>query len=276
MRTIARAGSAWISIARLYLIVACRFGRWRISLWLRQWHIIRSATIDMKQTLLFIRHGESTWNIEGLLPGQRPGIPLTEKGRKQATALGDALSAIPISAIISSPLERARETAEIIARERDLTLQFDPALMDTDVGRWTGQKHDELGKTDPEWKAYVQDPTVAPEGVETFPQVQQRALAAVECWRKEENAGKYVAFVAHADVIKVLIAHYSGLDVANAGKLLLENASVSVIFIDTGAITQARVIAIGWTPHPGWLKPVIEEHDKGSDHPTIPNGEQKT
>src|SRR5207248_6075016 len=159
----------------------------------------------MKQTLLFIRHGQTTWNAEQKLPGQLPGISLNEKGCKQVADLAEALSAIPISAIISSPLERARDTAEILAQGRNLRLQYDPDLMDTNVGRWTGKKYDELSKNDPEWKAYVHDPLVAPEGVETFLQVQQRAMAAVKCWRTREGIGAYPAFVTHADVVKLII-----------------------------------------------------------------------
>jgi len=265
-------------IAWLYLTVACRYWRWHIRLWLKQWHISgnESIPVTMKQMLLFIRHGESTWNVEGLLPGQLEGIPLTDKGRKQAVVLGDSLSTLPISAIISSPLERAHETAIIIAEGRDLTIQLEPRLMDTNIGRWAGKKHDELGKTDPEWKAYVLNPAIAPEGVESFPTVQRRALEAVEYWRKQEHAGKYVVFVSHADVIKVLIAHYTGLDAALAGKMLIENASASVVLIDDEASQPERVIAIGWAQHPGWLKPILEEQEKNDAANTLPNGEQKT
>lgn len=273
MKRIARAGSAWMLIARLYLIVAGRYWRWRIRLWLKQWHIHgnESTRITMKQMVLFIRHGESTWNAEGLLPGQLEGIALTDKGRKQAVELADSLSTLPISAIISSPLERARETAALIAEGRDLMIQLEPRLMDTDIGRWAGKKHDELGKTDPEWKAYVQNPAIAPEGVESFPTVQRRALEAVAYWRKQECAGKYVVFVSHADVIKVLIAHYTGLDVAQAGKMLIENASASVVLIDDEAVQPERVIAIGWAQHPGWLKPILEE-EKKEPASTMPDG----
>ena len=80
--------------------------------------------------------------------------------------------------------------------------------MDTDVGRWAGKTIDEISKNHPAWKEFVRNPTVAPEGIETFPLVQQRAVAAVESWRTKEHMGSYVAFVAHADVLKVLLAHY--------------------------------------------------------------------
>lgn len=278
MKRIARAGFAWMRITRLYLIVAGRYWRWRIRLWLAQWHIAgNESTLDtMKQMLLFIRHGESTWNAEGLLPGQLEGIALTDRGRKQAAALAESLSDLPISAIISSTLERASETAAIIAAGRDLTIQYEPRLMDTDVGHWAGKKHDELGKTDPLWKAFVQNPAIAPEGVESFPTVQRRALEAVDYWRKQEHAGKYVVFVSHADVIKVLLAHYTGLDAALAGKMLIENASASVVLIDDDATQPERVIAIGWAQHPGWLKPILDEHKQHDAVNPLPNGEQKT
>jgi broad specificity phosphatase PhoE len=228
----------------------------------------------MKQTLLFIRHGESTWNAERILPGQLPGIPLNDKGRQQAARLAESLCDIPISAIISSPLERARETAEIIAYGRALSIEFDPELMDTNIGNWAGQKYDELPKNDPAWKAYVQNPTVAPDGVETFPQVQQRALTSVDRWRGKDGIGEYPAFVAHADVIKLLIAHYMGLDAGKAGSIFIENASVSIVEIDSENVHHIRVVAVGWSPRPGWLKPSISP--KKEEAPAAEIGEQKT
>jgi len=231
----------------------------------------------MKQTLLFIRHGQTTWNAEHILPGQLPGIALNDTGREQAARLADALALLPISAIISSPLERARDTAEIIVQGRGLPIQLEPDLMDTDIGRWAGKKYDELSKTDPDWQAYVKDPTVAPEGVETFPQVQQRALAAIERWATMESIGAYPAFVAHADVVKLIIAHYTGLEAGKAGRLFIDNASVSLVEIDSEHVQQMRVIAVGWSPHPGWLKPAILEGKKDKeDTPAEENSAQKT
>ena len=230
----------------------------------------------MKQTLLLIRHGQTTWNADHILPGQLPGITLNDTGREQAARLADALALIPISAIISSPLERARDTAVIINQGRDLTIELEPNLMDTNVGRWAGQKFDELTKIDPDWKAYVQDPSVAPEGIETFPQVQQRALEAVELWRTKDSIGAYPAFVAHADVVKLLVAYYTGLEAGRAGKLFIENASVSLVEIDSEHVQQTRVIAVGWSPRPGWLRPAILEAKKDEEDTSLDeNNEQK-
>lgn len=269
LRRLATIGYSWTYVLWIYLSVGWRFWRWRIQLWLQQVHMTESTHTGMKQTLLFIRHGQSTWNAKHLLPGQLPDIPLTDKGRQEVTRLAEALTVIPISAIISSPLERALETAEVIAQGRNLTIQTDPDLMDTDVGRWAGQDYEALSKNDPEWKAYVRNPTVAPEGIETFPQVQQRSLASVERWRTQASIGAYPAFVAHADVVKLLLAHYLGLDAGRAGSLFIDNASVSLVEIDPENIHQTRVIGIGWNPHPGWLYPPAPEPQKGESESGI-------
>lgn len=230
---------------------------WRRRLRSPRFEIEESASSGMKQTLLFIRHGQTTWNVEHRLPGQLPGIHLTDTGKQQAERLADALAVLPISAVISSPLERARETAEIIAQPRHIPIQLEANLMDINVGHWTGQNHDELNKSDEQWKAFKRNPTVAPPDVETFPQVQARALAAVERWRKQPDIGVYPAFVVHADVIKLLLAHYTGLEAAQAGKLMIDNASVSIVEVEDDK--EALVVAIGWSPKPGWLKPPTSE-----------------
>jgi broad specificity phosphatase PhoE len=262
----------WIFVLWIYLSVDWRFYRWRLQLWFGQSYIVESTHIGMKQTLLFIRHGQTTWNVEHRLPGQLPGVALNETGRQQAARLADALTVLPISAIISSPLERARDTAEIIAQPHKLEIQYEPDLMDLDLGYWSGINYDELSKNDPEWKAFVRDPTAGPEGVETFPQLQERVVAAVERWRKQDSTGAYLAFVAHADVVKLLIAYYTGLEAKRAGLLTIDNASVSLVELDPEH--QPRVLAIGWNPQPGWLKPPAPETEKPKVEAQV-EGEQK-
>ena len=277
-----------LHILWLYLCVGVRFVRWRLIVRRTHFRAVESIYDTMKkQTLLLVRHGQTAWNVEHRLPGQLPGVALNDTGHQQAARLAEALTVIPISAVISSPLERAMETAVYLTKGRELTIQQEPELMDTDIGEWAGQVIGELAKKDPAWNAYTRNPTVAPEGVETFPQVQQRAVAAVERWRTRDDVGSYLAFVAHADVIKLLVAHYSGLDVTRAAALHIDNASVSLIEIEleqkqdthegqeTSESQTSRepqesheprkphIIAIGWSPHPGWLKPPLPESLKG-------------
>lgn len=209
----------------------------------------------MRQILFLIRHGQTTWNVEHRLPGQFPGIELTDAGREQAERLAEALAVLPLSAIISSPLERAVETAAYFARGRGLTIQLEPDLMDIELGHWSGQNRDELFKSDSVWTAFVRNPTVGPEDVETFPALEQRVVAAIERWLKKESTGAYPAFVTHDDVVKVLIAHYIGLEVGRARSLVIDNASVSVVVVE--ADRPPRVLAMSWSPQPEWLQPFI-------------------
>lgn len=244
-----------ILILRISLGSAWRLWIWRLDL--RRHPEQLTETIQkkrrMKQTLLFIRHGQTNWNVEHLLPGQLPGVELNETGREQAARLAEALKVLPITAVISSPLERARDTAAYLARARELPVWFEDDLMDTDVGPWAGKNYNELYKSDPLWKEFTRDPTRAPEGVENFVQLQQRVVAAVERWLKREETGNYPAFVAHADVVKLLVAYYIGLDTARAGWLHIDNASVSMIELEEEQ--RPRVMALGWNPRPGWLTP---------------------
>ena len=207
----------------------------------------------MKHLLLFIRHGESTWNVEHRLPGQLPGIELTEAGRAQAQRLARALSMLPLSSIISSPLARAVETAEYLVQGRAITIQLEPDLMDIELGHWSGQNRDSLFQSDPAWKAFVRDPTIAPADVESFPELEQRVVTAVDRWLAKDSTGPLPAFVTHADVIKLLLAHYLGLEPGRARSLWIDNASVSVVALETDK--SPLVLAIGWNPQPGWLQP---------------------
>ena len=218
----------------------------------------------MKHLVLLIRHGESTWNVEHRLPGQLPGIELTEEGRAQAQRLASALRMLPLSSIISSPLARAVQTAEYLVQGRALTIQLEPDLMDIDLGHWSGQNRDALSESDPVWKAFVRNPLVGPADVETFPELEQRVVTAIERWLSQEATGPLPAFVTHADVIKLLLAHYLGLEAGRARSLSIDNASVSVVAVATDR--SPLVLAISWNPQPGWLQwysPVLEhEHSE--------------
>lgn len=206
----------------------------------------------MKRNILLIRHGQATFNVEHRLPGQLPGIPLTEEGRRQAQRTSETLAGLPISAIISSPLERARDTAALVAGTRDISIQLDPDLADTNVGKWAGMNYNELAKHDAEWKLYARTLGVAPPGVETGLDVQARVVRAVERARRAPDLGEYVALVAHADVIKFIVAYYTGMPNECAHTLSIDNASVT--FLAFGEHEQPpALLALNWTPSPTWL-----------------------
>ena len=205
------------------------------------------------RTLFLVRHGQATFNVEGRHPGQLPGIPLTDVGRRQAQQAAVALSALPLSAVLSSPLERARETAETIARGWGVQVRTDPRLMDSDVGAWAGQKLDELAKNDPAWKAYLEHPDDPPPGVEGLSAVQRRSIAVVEEIRADESLGQYVVLVAHADVLKLILAYYLQTPVTAIRYMNVANASISALALPKEGTPD--VLAVNWTALPRWLTP---------------------
>lgn len=205
--------------------------------------------------ILLVRHGQTTYNVEGRLPGQLPGISLTEEGRRQAHAAAVALSAVPLSAVLSSPLERARDTATILARGWNLPVREDPRLMDTNVPRWAGQKLDDVNKQDPAWKAFLANPTEPPEDVESFTSVQARAVAAIEEALADSTLGSYIAVVAHADVVKLIVAHYTNVPLLTARFLSVDNASLSALAFTENS--PPHLLAMNWTARPGWLVPPL-------------------
>ncbi|HZC07962.1 MAG TPA: histidine phosphatase family protein [Ktedonobacterales bacterium] len=203
------------------------------------------------QRFLLVRHGQSTFNVEGRLPSQLPNVPLTDEGRRQAHQAAIAMAGLNLSSIISSPLERARETAEIIARGWGLPVQEEPRLMDTEMGRWAGRKISEVSKDDPGWLRFVETPTEPPEGVEGFAQVRERVVAAIEDLRAHPGVGDDVVVVAHADVIKLIIANYTGVPLDGARFIVVGNASISALAFSDGS--APTLMAVNWTMSPHWL-----------------------
>jgi len=183
--------------------------------------------------LLLIRHGENDFVKTGKLPGRLPGIHLNEKGRKQAEALGEALRDVPIKAIYSSPLERALETAEPIAKARDLPILQEPGLRDSDVGKWQGKSLKVLRLTNA-WKVVQNAPSrfQFPEG-ESFIELQTRIANALENMIRKHNKPKHiVAAVFHSDPIKLAGSHFLGLPLDHFQRLGCDTGSVTVLHVN--------------------------------------------
>ena len=182
--------------------------------------------------LLLIRHGENDFVKTGKLPGQLDGIHLNERGQKQAQALGEALQHVPIRAIYASPLERAVETAEPIARARSLQLLLEPDLRDANVGRWQGKSIKSLRLTNA-WRVVQNAPSrfQFPEG-ESFMSVQTRIVNALERIAKKHNKPKDVeAIVFHADPIKMAVAHFLGLPLDHFQRLSCDTGSLTAMHL---------------------------------------------
>src|SRR5512140_443782 len=170
--------------------------------------------------LLLIRHGENNFVKTGKLAGRLSGVHLNERGQKQAQALSEALKDVPIKAIYSSPLERAMQTAEPIAKTHALNIVQEPDLMDTHVGKWQGRSLKVL-RLMKAWKIVQQAPSRFrfPEG-ETFAETQMRIVNVQELIIQKHNKPRdIIAIVFHAYPIKLAVSHFLGLSLDHFQRL---------------------------------------------------------
>lgn len=186
-------------------------------------------------TVLLVRHGRTTANANGVLAGRTTGVALDESGREQAAAAGRRLAALPISRVVSSPLERCRETAAALLEELrgDVALDVDDRLIECGYGDWTGAELKKLSK-EPLWKVVQGHPSAAtfPAG-ESIRQMQLRAVDALRDWDSRVSAevgpqGLWVA-VSHGDVIKAVVADALGAHLDHFQRIVVDPASVSAI-----------------------------------------------
>ncbi len=176
--------------------------------------------------LLLVRHAHNDYLDAGRLAGRTPGVHLNEKGCRQAQALAARLANVPLTAIYSSPLERARETGEPVAAAHGLSIQVLEDLNETDCGDWTGQAISELTQTDIWLKMQAYPSGVAHPGGEGITAVQARVVRALEGIRAAHPGG-VVLVVSHADPLKAALAHYTGLHIDLFQRLVLDPASLS-------------------------------------------------
>jgi broad specificity phosphatase PhoE len=178
--------------------------------------------------LLLIRHGEVLANREMRYVGARDE-PLADSGILQADRLAAALVSLPVRAVYSSPLSRARETGGRIAAIQELPLRVDPRLREQSFGEWEGLTRAEVLERDRElllrWEA---DLGTSPPGGEPLTGVQARMLdLAGDLVR--EHAGEHVALVSHVGPIKALLCAALGAPLATARHLFLDPATLSVV-----------------------------------------------
>jgi probable phosphoglycerate mutase len=185
-------------------------------------------------TLLLVRHAAHD-RVNRVLCGRMPGVRLGAEGRAEAERVAERLSRESIALVQSSPLERARETAEPIARQLGVGVEVTDALHEIDVGEWTGRGFEDL-RDDPRWMLWnsARSITRAPGG-ETMLDVQHRVLAHVEALAARVREGT-VVLVSHADVIKAAIAYWLGLPLDSLQRFEVAPASLSRVVVgDWGA-----------------------------------------
>src|SRR6478609_8314943 len=140
-----------------------------------------ASRVGRVATVLLVRHGRTSANATGVLAGRTPGVRLDDVGKRQADDLGGRMSALPIAAIVSSPLERCRQTASALgsALEASVAVTTDKRLTECGYGDWTGRPLKELAK-DPLWKVVQGQPSAVEfPGGESMRAMQARALDAM-------------------------------------------------------------------------------------------------
>jgi probable phosphoglycerate mutase len=189
--------------------------------------------------VLLVRHA-LTAATGTRLSGRTPGLQLSEVGRAQAEGLAQRLAPVRLAAACSSPLERCVETARISLRGRDLEIEELPALLEVDYGRWTGRPLASLYRT-ALWKQLMDSPSsIRFPGGETLPEVQQRCVEAID-EVAARHANGTVAVFAHADVLRLALAHYAGVHVDLFQRLIVSPASVSAVLLGNRVPRIVRV-----------------------------------
>ncbi|HEU5211609.1 MAG TPA: histidine phosphatase family protein [Gaiellaceae bacterium] len=160
-------------------------------------------------TILLVRHGETDWNAARRIQGQT-NSPLNDRGRAQANALADELAGEPITAVYSSDLDRARETAEILAGRLDLPVVVDPALRERNFGSWEGKTVDELEARWPGAWARWRDGNEGEGDVEDHLTLAARVRDAVHRLAAA-HPGERILVVAHGGAMRVILMDAEGL-----------------------------------------------------------------
>jgi probable phosphomutase (TIGR03848 family) len=210
-------------------------------------------------TLILVRHGRTTANASGTLTGRLPGVKLDETGDGQVARLGERLAAVPLTSVVTSPLERCRQTARAIVRAQPGSPQTaaDRGITECDYGDWQGRPLKELAR-EKLWSTVQTQPSAATfPGGESMAQMQARAVHAVRrrdaAIEEQHGSAAVWAAVSHGDVIKAVIADALGLHLDLFQRLHVDPASVSII-----RYTATRPYVLATNTHAGdlsWLAP---------------------
>jgi 2,3-bisphosphoglycerate-dependent phosphoglycerate mutase len=189
--------------------------------------------------LILARHGETDWNRENRFQGHADP-PLNELGRKQSAKLAEALADEPIARVYTSPLRRARETAELVAERLGLEIESLEALREIDVGSWTGLTREEVAERFPE--AYARWLERAPHGFEdgeTYEELAARVIPALGALA-EAHPATTLLIVTHGGPSRVMQAHAAGVDYAEARRreTVLANCAVCRFAVEDGELRR--------------------------------------
>jgi probable phosphoglycerate mutase len=195
-------------------------------------------------TVLLVRHGLT--RLTGpVLSGWTSGLHLDERGERQTALLAERLRSVPLTAVVSSPLERCLDTAQPMAATHDLEVAPDDRLGEVHYGEWTGRELKVLSR-EPLWKVVQSRPSeVVFPGGEALRDVQSRALDGIREWNQRLGAAATWVAVSHADVIKSVVADALGLHLDQFQRIAISPASLTVIRYGRRGATVVRVNDVG-------------------------------
>ncbi len=180
-------------------------------------------------SIIFLRHGQAKNNTERILAGRTPGVPLTEEGVDQSEKAAKFLEDMNISAIYSSPIERAKNTAEIVGKHNSIDVRIDERLIELDMGKFTGLPYDKIFSSHGNvfMKFYNGELEIAHNGVETFVEVKKRIHEMVD-HVIENHPDENVVLVTHMDPIKAMLSTIVSLSPENLYELIIANGSLNI------------------------------------------------
>ncbi|MBB5953543.1 putative phosphomutase (TIGR03848 family) [Saccharothrix tamanrassetensis] len=217
-------------------------------------------------TVILLRHARSTANGSGVLAGRQAGVGLAERGVEQAGALVRRLAGVPVQAVVTSPLERCRQTLAPLLADRGLEAVVEPELAEVEYGEWTGREIKDL-LDEPLWQVVQQHPSAAVfPGGEGLAAVQARAVAAIRAHdaRISEEFGPRAVWLAcsHGDVIKALLADALGVHLDGFQRIVVDPASLSVV-----QYTRTRPFVLRVNDNGGDLSGVVPPQQEKTEAP---------
>jgi probable phosphomutase (TIGR03848 family) len=180
--------------------------------------------------ILLVRHGENDYVKTGRLAGRLPGVHLNEKGREQAQAVADKLTGAAIKAVYSSPMERAMETAEPIARALGLEVVVRQGLIEVDVGDWQDKKLKGLKRLKIWRKVQIMPSVMRFPGGETFAQAQHRITQELQTLADQHEPKDIIVCVSHSDPIKLAVSYFIGQPLDLFQRLSVMPASITALY----------------------------------------------
>lgn len=189
--------------------------------------------------ILFVRHGESTWNAQGRYQGRRDP-PLSPRGVAQAQALAAHLQKVKIGAILSSPLQRALGTANVCADAANLSVRVDESLTEICHGEWEGELLADVARRWPDMLAqWRDDPTLVRfPGGETLDEVSQRLSSFV---RRASTYEAPLLVVTHDVIVRLAMLSAAGKPLAAFNAVRADNAALSEFALESGRLKAVRL-----------------------------------